>query len=84
MVEYLRACLVAATLLIGGAALHAQDKGPPPGQPAPEKNEPAAPAAPAEPVKYERDGTTMLVHYFLGGVGTLVVMLLLCMPVRRD
>jgi len=74
------ACLSLASL----APLAGQDKTPPPPpqQPAPEKIEKNEP--PAVPLKYERDGTTMLVHYFLAAVATILVLLLICMPIRRD
>jgi hypothetical protein len=36
------------------------------------------------PAKVDRDGSTMFVPYTLGAVGIIIVMILVCMPVRRD
>jgi hypothetical protein len=73
MRTWLRVGLLSMCLFIG-ASLFAQDKG---GPEKAEKNEPP-------PGKYERDSTTMLVHYLLAAIGTLLIMVLICMPIRRD
>jgi len=57
------------------APLAGQDKAAPPEKV--EKTEPP-------PANTQRDGTAMLVHYILAAIGATLVMLLICMPVRRD
>ena len=53
-----------------------QDKGPVEGR----KN-----GAPPAPAKYERDGSVMLVHCAIAGIALLLlIMVLICMPIRRD
>ena len=67
--------LIAAAFWCGDAhSLRAQQPAPPP-----EQAKPAEPAAPPS-----RDGASMLVAYTLAFLGILVVLLLLCVPARRD
>jgi hypothetical protein len=69
------AWLLACFLLLPVCApVRAQDKAPPP---VPEKKDAAA-------AKYERDGSSQLVPWTLAAVGVIIVMILVCMPVRRD
>jgi hypothetical protein len=71
-----RLTLCACLLLASAAQVVAQDKGP---AEKAEKN-----GAPPAPAKYERDGSVMLVHYLIAGIATLLIMVLICMPIRRD
>ena len=72
-------------LLAQSGPLHAQDKTPPPPQGQPEKVEKADPPTPAAPPgEYKRDGTSMMVYYLLAAIGTVLIMVLICMPVRRE
>ena len=52
-------------------------------QPVAEEKKPE-PARVEEPKKIERDGSSQVVHYTLAGIATLILMLLICMPARRD
>jgi hypothetical protein len=63
--------------LVCSCLLLAAECGPAGAQQPPEKKE--TPAA-----KYEREGSSMLVPYTLAGIGIVIVMILVCMPVRRD
>ena len=73
----MRAWLLSGVLLLGLCApLAAQDKKEPPPTP------PPAQQPPAQPAKYERD--TPFVPYTLAAVGIIIIMILVCMPVRRD
>jgi hypothetical protein len=48
-------------------------------------NQPLPPATPmVETKKAERDGSSQVVHYTLAGIGTIIVMVLICMPARRE
>jgi hypothetical protein len=48
-------------------------------------NQPPPPAPPVvETKKVERDGSSQVVHYMLAGIGTIIVMVLICMPARRE
>jgi hypothetical protein len=67
---WLLACFL---LLAVYAPVRAQ--GTPP--PVPEKKD-------ATPAKYERDGSSQLVPWTLAAVGVIIVMILVCMPVRRE
>ena len=68
----LRALILACCLVLPGAApLAAQD------------NDGKKPDT-APPAKYERDSSTMLVHYLLAVIAIIIIMALICMPVRRD
>jgi hypothetical protein len=66
----LLAFLLSCILLLGLCA-------PVPAQPPAEKKD-------TPPAKYERDGSTMFVPYTLAAVGLIIVMILVCMPVRRE
>ena len=59
-----------------GASLDAQA---PPPQPAPEKAEPVKAAE-----KYERDNSTTVIPYSLAAIAVIIVMVLVCMPARRE
>jgi hypothetical protein len=37
-----------------------------------------------EPEVYVRDGSRDLMYYTLAGIGTLLIMLVVCMPARRE
>lgn len=75
MRTWLRVGVILTGLLITSAApLAGQDKGPPPEKV--EKTEPAPPPA--------RDGSAMLVHYLLAAIATILIMVLICMPIRRE
>jgi hypothetical protein len=39
---------------------------------------------PEEPKKVEREGSTQVVHYALAGIAVLAVLLLICVPARRN
>jgi hypothetical protein len=67
--------LVAAVLLGAGAPVQAQQ------QPAPAKLEPVKPVE-AKPI--EREAPSSAVGYTLALIGTLLVLLLVCMPARRE
>lgn len=75
------ACLLSCFLLLAlGVPVRAQDKTLPPGPEKVEKTEKKdGPSA-----KYERDGTTQFVAWTLAAVGVIIVMILVCMPVRRE
>ena len=45
---------------------------------------PVAEKKDAPPAKYERDGASQLVPWTLAAVGVIIVIILVCMPVRRD
>jgi hypothetical protein len=63
-------CVVSALIFLGScSALDAQ---------AP------APAPKAEPKKFSRDDTSVTIPYLLGGIGVILVMVLVCMPARRE
>ena len=81
MARFLRSMvLLIGSTLASVAPLCAQDNGqPPPPQPAPENVEKAEP-----PAKYERDSGPMLAHYLLATIATILIMVLVCMPIRRD
>lgn len=71
---WLRCCtLFACMFVVSAGSVAAQDKD------KAEKNEPAA-----VPTKYERDGTTMLVHYLIATIASILMMVLICMPIRRE
>ena len=53
-----------------------------PPQPVAEEKKPVPPKE--EPKKFERDGSSQVVHYTLAGIATLIIMILICMPARRD
>ena len=74
--------LVAALLFGVCSPLCAQT----PPQPTPEKKEPEPAKAepPKAPETYTRDSSTMIVYYALALVGTIVVMVIICLPARRD
>ncbi len=55
----------------------------PPPQPAIEKNDKAEPKAKAFE-RLERDGSSGIVYYTLAAIGVIVVMVLVCMPARRN
>ena len=38
----------------------------------------------AAPEKFERDNSNMLVYYLLAAIAIMIIMALICMPVRRD
>jgi hypothetical protein len=38
----------------------------------------------AQPKRNERDGSSLVVSYTLAAIGTIIVMVLVCMPARRD
>jgi hypothetical protein len=70
------ACIVACSLLGDWTPASAQQ------QPtAPEKVDQAKPT---EPKKAEREGTAVVVSYMLAIIGTIIVMVLVCMPARRE
>ena len=58
-------------LCAAGSALDAQ--------PGPEKAEP-----PKAPEKYERDNSTTVIPYTLAAIAVIIVMVLVCMPARRE
>jgi hypothetical protein len=64
-------------LLAVSVPVRSQDKAPPP---VPEKAE----KKDAPPPKYERDGASQFVPWILAAVGVILVMILVCMPVRRE
>lgn len=66
-------------LLASCAALPAQDKVLPP---APDRVEKAE-KKDAGPAKYDREGS-QFVPWTLAAVGIIIVMILVCMPVRRE
>jgi hypothetical protein len=81
MRRFLLAWIIAGCLgLACIAPLNAQ--GPVPQQPAPEEKKAEPPKA--EEKKFERDGSAQVVHYTLAGIGVMVVMILVCMPARRE
>jgi hypothetical protein len=51
---------------------------------APEEMKPEPPPKAEEPKKFERDGSAQVVHYSLAGIGVLIVLVLVCMPLRRE
>ena len=65
------------------AALDAQTPAPPP-KPAPEEKKPEPAPKGEEPKKIERDGSAQALHYSLAGIGVLIVLVLVCMPLRRE
>jgi hypothetical protein len=65
-------------LLAVCAPLLAQGKDTP--TPVPEKTE----KKDGPPAKYERDGSSQMVPWTLAAVGVIIVMILVCMPVRRE
>ncbi len=69
------AWLLACFLLLAVCAPVRPQGAPPP--PVPEKKD-------AAPAKYERDGSSQLVPWTLAAVGVIIVMILVCMPVRRE
>jgi hypothetical protein len=77
---------VLTTLLVSGWLLAAAvgplaAQGHTPGQPPP----PPPPVEKAkEPEPYTRDNSPMMVYYALAGIGAILVMVLVCMPARRD
>ena len=77
MRELILACLMACALALGCTPASAQ-------QPAPIPVEKPEPPKPAEPKRVEREGSTAAVSYMLAGIGTLIVMVVICMPARRD
>src|SRR5207253_2525856 len=74
----LLAWIMACTLTLSCCApAFAQQQQPP----MPEKLEPAKPP---EPKKIEREGGSAAVSYTLAAIGTIIVMVLVCMPARRE
>jgi len=69
MCTILRSLVLAACLLVPVGALPAQE-------PAPAKAE--------EPKRYERDQSSIIVYYSLALMAVLVILLLVCMPARRE
>jgi hypothetical protein len=76
------AWLLSGILILGLVApLGAQDKKDGPPTPTPQQPPPPGTAPPAPP-KYERESP--FVPYTLAAVGIVIIMILVCMPVRRD
>jgi hypothetical protein len=73
------ACFLSCFLLLAvSVPVGSQDKAAPPIAEKTEKKD-----APPPP-KYERDGASQLVAWTLAAVCVVIVMILVCMPVRRD
>lgn len=73
-----------AAVLLGLASNTPLDAQPPPPQPVIEEKRPEPAPKGEEAKKFERDGSAQVVHYMLGGIGVIMVMILICMPLRRD
>jgi hypothetical protein len=72
------ACFLSCFLLLAvSVPVCSQEKTPPPVPENTEKKD-------SPPAKYERDGASQLVPWTLAAVGVIIVMILVCMPVRRD
>jgi len=71
------AVLICSLVLCAGAPLVAQDKGTPTQHEKVEKQE-TPPSAPAP-----RDNTSILAYYVLALVGTVIIVLAVCWPIRR-
>jgi hypothetical protein len=81
MFGLLRAWVAAGCFLLNcGSAVNGQ--GTPPQPVVAEK--PTEAAKPAETKRIERDGFSQVVSYTLAAVGTIIVMVLICMPARRE
>ncbi len=72
------ACLLSFFLLLAvSGPAYSQDKAPPVAAEKTEKKD-------APPAKFERDSASQFVPWTLAAVGVIIVLILVCMPVRRD
>ena len=80
MARLCRSWIAGFALLLTGAAVVAQDPMPQTGQPPAQKA--PEPAKAAEP--RQSNNPLPIVSYTLAAIGTIVVMVLVCMPARRE
>lgn len=79
MPRFLFSWIAAASLALAGSA--PLDANAPP---APQLQQPLPAPKVEEPKKIERDGSAQVVHFTLAGIGVMIVMILVCMPLRRE